>query len=287
MTRSEVLNDMKHILNQLIQVQELTFALAEQKATNPQARLEPLAEAIQKLLEKLPEDVAHRYKQLQSRVPLVVVPITHRGCSGCGVEVPIALVHQVRAAEQIHPCPHCGRFLYIPEVLPRRTETVAGRKGPVRAGIARFSAKELMVPKLAAKNREEAIAELAGLMGAHQFIDDADVLIKLALDREAMVSTAVEHGIAFPHVRNVETGSLTLALGLKESGIQWDAPDGHLTKAVFLIVIPTAASSFYLRLLAGLVHTFSVREARDNMLKCDTADDMWKTLTNLTRGTIP
>ena len=40
---------MKHILNQLIQLQELNFALSEQKASNPEARLTQLEESIGKL----------------------------------------------------------------------------------------------------------------------------------------------------------------------------------------------------------------------------------------------
>jgi PTS system nitrogen regulatory IIA component len=278
---------MKHILNQLIQLQELNFALAEHRATNPQAPLKQLEDSISKLIEELPSEIAQRYTLLQKRFPLAVVPVVHGGCAGCGLSVPVALVNEVRAAERIHACPHCGRILYYQDGLPKRSPPPAGPKRPLRAGIARFSASELMIPKLAANNREEAIAELAKVMATHQFIEEPEVLTELALRREAMISTAVEHGLAFPHVRNIEGGSLTFALGLKESGIKFDAPDGHLTKIIFFIVIPTPASAFYLRLLAGLVRTFGETDARNALLKCATAQEMWKALAELTRETIP
>jgi len=101
-----------------------------------------------------------------------------------------------------------------------------------------------------------------------------------------MISTAVESGLAFPHVRNVEGGSLTFALGLKESGLKFGSPDGELTKIVFFIVIPTPASAFYLRLLAGLVNTFRTAKARNALLKSGTPEKMWQTLTLLTSETI-
>ena len=151
---------MKHTLNQLIQVQDLNFALAEQKASHPEAKCEQLEKSIQDLVQKLPQDLAHRYRLLRSRVPVVVVPITRGGCSGCGMAVPLALINQVRAVEQVQACPHCGRFLFYQEVSARRIETPGAKRAPTRVGIVRFSSKDLMVPKLAAKTSEEAIAEL-------------------------------------------------------------------------------------------------------------------------------
>ena len=272
---------MKQVLNQLVQLQELNFALAEHRASDPEARLKPLEESIAKLFEKLPEDVAHLYERIQRNNPLVVVPLMRGSCGGCGVGVSSGMANDIRAAKGVFTCQNCGRFLFYEEGLPRQAQKPAGTKRPLGAGIARFSDVNLMMPKLAAKTREEAITELAQLMAAQGFVENADTLVELALRREAMVSTAVEHGLAFPHVRNVEGGSLTFALGMKSSGVRFDG-DG-LSKLVFLIVIPTAASAFYLRLLAGLVRTFGTADARTKMLKCDSPEAMWKTLTALTR----
>ncbi|MCX7824730.1 MAG: PTS sugar transporter subunit IIA [Verrucomicrobiae bacterium] len=278
---------MKHTLNHLIQLQELNFALAEQQASQPGARLKQLEEAIDKLRSKLPEDLATRYLKLQQRSQLVVVPIVrNNNCAGCGVAVATGLANEIRAAEQIHFCPNCGRFLYHAEGMPRRPDRPPGQR-PQQTGIARFSDRALMLPELKAKTRDETITELAELMAANGFIDDAATLADLALRRETMVSTAVERGIAFPHVRNVDTGSLTLALGLHPKGVKFDAPDGELTRIVFFMVIPTAASAFYLRLLAGLVKTFSTAKARNTLLKSDTPDKMWTNLVALTRETVP
>lgn len=278
---------MKHTLNQLIQLQELNFALSEQKASNPEARLTSLEEAIAKLFEKLPEDIATRFQRMHERVPLMVVPVTRNNCSGCGLAVPHALVNEVRRSEQIHVCPHCGRFLYYPEGQPRRPEKAPGARNKLPVGIGRFSDTALMLPKLAANNREDAVKELAALIATQGFIEDGGNLAELAMRRESMISTAVESGLAFPHVRNVDGGSLTFALGLKESGLKFGAPDGELTKIVFFIVIPTAASAFYLRLLAGLVGTFRTAKARNALLKSGTPEKMWQTLTSLTNETIP
>ena len=277
---------MKHILNQLIQLQELNFALSEQKTSNPEARLTQLEESIAKLFEKLPEDIASRYHRMQQRAPLVVVPIANNTCTGCGIAVTAALANEVHKSEQIYSCQNCGRFLYYMEKSPRRVPKAPGAKVELPPGIARFSDVGLMLPKLAANNRDDAMKELATLLTTQGFVEEGDKLADLALHRESMVSTAVEGGLAFPHVRNVEGGSLTFALGLKESGLKFGASDGELTKIIFFIVIPTPASAFYLRLLAGLVSTFRSAKARNALLKCATPQKMWQTLTSLTSETI-
>jgi mannitol/fructose-specific phosphotransferase system IIA component (Ntr-type) len=277
---------MKHVLNNLIQLQELNFALAEQETSNPESNLKQLEQSVQELSEKLPADVFNRYQQLQQRFPLAVVPIIRTNCSGCGLAIPLQLVNDVRAAKQIHGCPHCGRFLYWADSLPKSSSRRAVRRLP-SAGVGRFTAEELMVPRLKATTRDEAIVELAETLVTQGFVEEPKSLVDLALRREAMVSTAVEHGLAFPHVRNIEGGGLTFALGLKPSGIKFGAPEGRLTKIIFFIVIPPAASAFYLKLLAGLVQALHDPDARQDLLKCESAEEMLKTLVSLTRKTIP
>jgi mannitol/fructose-specific phosphotransferase system IIA component (Ntr-type) len=277
---------MKNVLNQLIQLQELNFAKEEQKASNSKMPLDQLEKAMANIRAQLPADVAERYDRLQRRYPLAVVPLAHGSCSRCGLAVPAAVVNAARAGEQLQTCPHCGRFLYYPDTVARLPKRKHGLDRPAGAGIAKFSAPSLMVPRLAATTREEVIGELAKALGEGEFVEDAATVAELALRREAILSTAVEHGLAFPHVRDVEGGGLTFAVGLKEKGINFGAPDGHLSKVFFFIVIPTPATAFYLRLLAGLVRTFESSDARKSLLDCDEPDQMWKTLTRLTRDTI-
>jgi PTS system nitrogen regulatory IIA component len=278
---------MKNILNQLIQLQELNFAKEEQKASNSNMPLAQLEKAIAEIRAVLPPEVADRYDRLQKHYPLAVIPLAHGNCSRCGLAVPAAVVNAAKAGEALQYCPHCGRFLYYPDTVARQPKKKQDGKRPVEVGVARFSAASLMVPKLAATTREEVISEMAKGLAEAGFIEDAATVTELALRREAIVSTAVQHGLAFPHVRDVEGGGLTFAVGMKEKGIDFQAPDSHLSKLFFFIVIPTAATAFYLRLLAGLVRTFESADARKALLECDKPDQMWKTLIKLTRETIP
>jgi mannitol/fructose-specific phosphotransferase system IIA component (Ntr-type) len=278
---------MKSILSQLIQLQELNFAKEEQRASNVKVPLAQLEKAILAIRAQLPTDVTERYDRLQKRYPLAVVPLAHGSCSRCGLAVPAAVVNAARAAEQLQTCPYCGRYLYYPETVARQPKKRHDTSRPAETGVARFSSASLMVPALLASTQQEVIGELAKTLGDGGFIEDAATVAELALHRESIVSTAVEHGLAFPHVRDVEGGGLTFAVGLKAKGINFGAPDGRLSKIFFFIVIPTPATAFYLRLLAGLVHTFDSADSRNALLECEKPEQMWRVLTKLTRATIP
>ncbi len=127
------------------------------------------------------------------------------------------------------------------------------------------------------------LAELCQKLEDEGFVDDAGKLLEAALQREAIVSTAVESGLAFPHVRCIEGGALTLALGIAPKGIKFDPAGKASTRIVFFMVIPTAASAFYLKLLSGLAQVFQKAENRDKLLEADTSEKLWKALMKTTR----
>jgi mannitol/fructose-specific phosphotransferase system IIA component (Ntr-type)/predicted RNA-binding Zn-ribbon protein involved in translation (DUF1610 family) len=275
------------IINNLVQLQELLIARAQQVASMPGARLEQLEQAIQTLFQSLPPDVAMRFKRIEERGPLAIVPIANGICSACGMSLPVSLVHTVHAADNLHQCPSCGRMIYYREAFARRVRKPAARRGePPKAGIERFSSQELMIPQLVSTERDDIIRELCMKMEHEGFVDDGNKLFEEALKREAIVSTAVENGLAFPHVRGVEGGGLTLALGLHPKGVKFGGPTKGLTKLIFFMVIPTAASAFYLKLLSGLARTFEKEENRKKLLEATTPEKLWKVLLKVTKSTI-
>jgi len=276
---------MHRIINHLIQLQELTL-VREQEAFMGGDRLAQLDLSIKNLTEQLPINVRTIFQKLQKKDPVVVVPVSNGGCSTCGMKLPISLVQSIRAEEHIQYCPNCTRLLYYTDSVPRSVAQKQRRTEPRKVGIDRFSAAELMIPRLEATDVEGALRELAGMMEKEGFVSQADKLVESALRREAIISTSVDHGLAFPHVRGVEGGGLTLALGLSPKGIQFNH-EKSLSHVIFFMVIPTAANAFYLKLLAGLAETFMQADARQALMEEDAPAKLWKTLKKLTRRSIP
>lgn len=275
------------LINTLVQLQELILVRSEMEAARADKHLDQLDSSINTLQTGMPEETEALFQKILKKDILAIVPISNNVCSGCGLTLPVSLVYAVRAGEKLYQCTNCARILYYPEVRPRRiSKKIPGRSEPRRTGIARFSSVTLMIPQLKSGEREKAIEELAMRLEHEKFVDNGAKLIDEALKREAIINTAVENGIAFPHVRGVEGGGLTLALGINRKGIRFDPSSRNLTHIVFFIVIPTAASVFYLRLLSGLTQTFFKKDNREKLLKAQTPDELWQALVKATRTTI-
>ncbi len=270
-------------VNHLIQLQELTLVREEQNVAGGVVHLEQLNEAIKSMTEQLPADTKSMFEKLQKKDQNVIVSVSENNCSACGMQLPRSLVQQVRLSEAVQSCPNCARFLFYPDAAARNVRKRPGRFDAKKPGISRFSAESLMLVDLDGCDRDSAIERLAQRMEDEAFIDRADLLVEDALRREAVYSTAVDHGLAFPHVRGVEGGGLTVAVGLSKKGILFDAHQEEMTNIIFFLVIPTAASAFYLKLLSGLTETFMEADARKALLAAEDPTVMWKTLVKVSR----
>jgi mannitol/fructose-specific phosphotransferase system IIA component (Ntr-type) len=273
-----------HTIKHLIQLQDLIVARAQQQASMPKVRLEQLDTSIATLAGELPAELKSHFNRLLQKSIEAIVPITGHNCSGCGYALTKTMVNSIHAGDELNRCPNCTRILYAPDV-PLTRDTPRRRWGdPVKRGIERFSTPELMIVSLKETTKEDVLLEMCNNLYEQGFIQSCDDLHAAALRREAIISTAVENGIAFPHVRGVEGGGLVLSVGISKKGVDFGGKTK--TKIFFYMVIPTAASAFYLKLLAGLTQSFAKKEARDQLLAAKTQEELWKVLVKATKKTI-
>jgi PTS system nitrogen regulatory IIA component len=270
----------------LIQLQELVVANLQKRASMPQARLEELEKSIASLGADLPQQIKSHFNRLLQKHPEAIVPVSSGICAGCGMALTKSLVNSVHKAEEMHRCPNCARFLYYPEQLIERERTSRVYGEARKVGIGRFTSPELMMVDLKGGTAEEVLAEMCGRMEQEGFVTDGDHLLDLALQREAIISTAVDNGIAFPHVRGVEGGGLAMLVGIHKKGVKFGGPGRTLTRIFFFMVIPTATSPFYMKLIAGLSRTFRDKEASEALLLATTEEDLWKALIKATKKMI-
>lgn len=275
---------MQSLINHLLQLQELVLILDEHRATGDGSHLSSLSKNVEQLAEGLPQQVKGFIQRLLKKDHVIMSPMHNGACAICGVKLPIGQVQAVRQARELQTCPSCARVLYEAQDAARWIGEVHGRTEPRKTGIARFSSPDLMVPALKAKTRDDAIIELANTMQDAHFVDDAGKLVSAAIERENILSTGMENGLAFPHVRNVEGGGLTLALGVSKSGVKFD--DEHVANIICFMTIPTAVSAFYLRLVAGLSETFMKEQNRAAILAAANQEALWKALVKVTRFTV-
>ena len=277
---------MKNQLNLLNQLQELVLTRDEHHMTGDGSHMDSLNDSIDALTAQLDARSKMLYQRLYKKDHVVMSPMVNGCCAVCGMHLPISQVQQVRMAKTMQMCSSCGRILFNEdEDAPRSVAGKPARGEPRKTGISRFSAEELMICNLKATTTELAIRELADAMAANKFVSNPAALVAAAMERESVLSTAMDDGLAFPHVRGVEGGGLTLALGISKDGIVYD-DSGSKVNFIFFSVIPVAVSAFYLRLMSGLSEAFSKQENRDALLAAENQTDLWKALVKATRYTI-
>ena len=274
---------MKNQINLLNQLQELVLTRDEHHQTGDGSHTDALSDSIDALSSQLDPQPKALYDRLYKKDHIVKSPMSNGCCAVCGMRLPISQVQQVRMAKTLQTCSSCGRMLYdAEEDAPKYIGGKPAPGAPRKTGISRFSAAELMIANLSAETPEEAIAELAKAMSDNKFVSNPDALVKAAMEREQVLSTAMGKGLAFPHVRGVEGGGLTLALGISEKGIKWDN-DGSEVNVIVFSVIPVAVSAFYLRLVSNLCESFNKNENLALVKSSKDSAELWKNLGKATR----
>jgi mannitol/fructose-specific phosphotransferase system IIA component (Ntr-type) len=279
---------MKKQLEILKKIQELALTRTECMARKDVANAESLAQEIAALVDTLEPRMRAIYDRISATKPLFMAALHNGNCSGCGMQVPAASVRLVNQTEHPVTCTTCGRLLYKnPDAIKsvRQGEDANSDEVSKIKGLARFSSAALMVPALKAKTPQEAIGELAALMVANGYVSNGEELVRLALEREALLSTRMDDGTAVPHVRGVEGGSLAFALGISRKGIVWD-DSGEKVNFVVLSAIPSAGSAFFLKLMSDLMGAFRRKASREAILAATDPETLWQSLDRATRRAI-
>ncbi|MBE6382792.1 MAG: hypothetical protein E7049_07260 [Lentisphaerae bacterium] len=271
---------MKSQINILRQLQELVLTRDEHFQTGDGSHLDQLNDSIFELQDKLLPQAAGLYDRLYKKSHITLAAMSNGCCSVCGMQVPIAQAQQVRLGQHLVTCSSCGRILFLGDADEARNVAEKPDRDDEKSGISRFSAEELMIPHMNAKTPADAITQLARTMEKNKFIANADALVTAALDREGVLSTAMGNELAFPHVRGVEGGALTLAVGISDEPIDWD---GKPVNVVILSAIPVAVSAFYLRLMSGLMQALSKNDALATLKSAEDQAALWKALVKVTR----
>lgn len=275
---------MKRQLETLRKMQDLALTRAECVACENVANADALTKEITELADTLDQRVRALYARISAARPLFMSALHNGKCSGCGMQVPDATARMVRMAAHLVTCTTCGRILYNNAgavASARKMEEIDDENVSKVRGIARFSAEPLMIADLKASTMQEAIAELSTAMADGGFVSDGAALARLALEREAILTTRMEAGVAVPHVRGVEGGALAFALGISRDGIVWD-DSGEKVNFIVLSAIPSAGAAFFLKLMSDLMAVFRRKASRLALLEAKDSASLWAALDKAT-----
>ena len=132
----------------------------------------------------------------------------------------------------------------------------------------------LVLPDLAARTKSDVIEALAAHVGATQPHVDGRQLADALHAREDVSSTALEHGVAIPHVRVPALPAPLAVLARCPAGVAFGAADETPTRLFLLLVVAAEQPGGHLRLLASAARLLSDAGCRARLLEAGTAHEL-------------
>lgn len=130
----------------------------------------------------------------------------------------------------------------------------------------------LIQTDLRPRDKKHAISSLIDNLALHNQIPRSSVsdILDRALQREALMSTAVDCETAFPHVMLPGFFGVVGSMAICPEGIAFDSPDGLPTRFLYLLVTPDNLCDEYLATLGMIARRMLCGDVRSALLRCQT-----------------
>jgi PTS system nitrogen regulatory IIA component len=135
-----------------------------------------------------------------------------------------------------------------------------------------------IILNLKGKTKEIIINELLDMLAAQGKLLDRDTALKDLLDREQTMSTAIPNGIAIPHAKTNAVKELTIAIGIKRSGLDFDSPLDDKARIIILALAPPDKSKPLYEFLIAITATLNDDTLRSKILTAKTPEKITKLL---------
>ena len=130
-----------------------------------------------------------------------------------------------------------------------------------------------------AESKEEAIEELVGLLELGGQTAARESLVRSAMDRENRMSTGLGKGVAVPRCRVEGLKGIRCCLGIKRTGLAFDALDNLPVKIFAMVAAPRKTDEIYVKVLSLLYRVLNQETFRSELLKAGSAAEVLTLIT--------
>ena len=139
--------------------------------------------------------------------------------------------------------------------------------------------EEKIIIPLKGTTKEGILREFVNYAKKIKLIDDADQVYGRILELENIGSSALEKGIALPHIRDNIIKNIFVLMGISKEGVDFDSIDGELSTIIFFIGAKRN-DKMYLPLLSKISQMCSYEENRVALLKAEYPKDIINVISN-------
>jgi nitrogen PTS system EIIA component len=138
--------------------------------------------------------------------------------------------------------------------------------------VSEFLQPNGVVASLAATSKEGVLEELSANLVRLLPSTNAQRLLSAFREREKVGSTAMEKGVAIPHARLAEAGSMLACFGVSRPGVDFGARDGGRSHFFFALVAPENSAGQHLKALSKVSRLLRSDALREAILGAPTAE---------------
>ncbi len=131
---------------------------------------------------------------------------------------------------------------------------------------------------LKGSTKSEILGELVELLKNSGHVTDGEKVLAAINEREKIMSTGLEKGIAIPHARTDGVKETCVAIGIKKEGIDYASLDGESAKIFVLIASPASSTGPQMRVMSAVSGALMQQDIRDKLLNASTPREVLEIL---------
>jgi mannitol/fructose-specific phosphotransferase system IIA component (Ntr-type) len=133
---------------------------------------------------------------------------------------------------------------------------------------------DTIILNLKGKTKEMVINELLDMLTVQGKVLNHNIALKDLLDREQTMSTAIPNGIAIPHTKTNAVRKLTIAIGIKKSGLDFDSPFDDKTHIIILALAPSKKAKPLYKFILAITTALNDDTLRSKILASKTPKEI-------------
>ncbi len=133
---------------------------------------------------------------------------------------------------------------------------------------------DAVILNLGVRTKRDVLGEMAAALAKVEPQIEADRLLEVLLEREALQSTGIGEGVAIPHGKMAGLDRVVASFARSPEGLDFESIDGQPTYHFFLLVVPEHSGGQYLKALARISRFFRDAAFRERLSDADSLEEV-------------
>jgi len=126
--------------------------------------------------------------------------------------------------------------------------------------------EDCIVPGLKGDSKSDILREMMNTLAKTENKIDAEAALSAVMEREALGSTGVGEQVAIPHAKIADIEEVSIVIGVKRSGIEFDSADGKPVRLFFMLISPEKQMNMHLKTLAKISKLVKLTDFKERIM---------------------